>query len=451
MRIKVIIIERIRKKIILFKNVFIFTFAILGFSNILLFLATKFQWTNESGIIDKNDRLFQEIVETKKITVTENDSLISHYQYNLLEGKIFQKLLKLNNSYPQNAHLIYAVYRKTKDIELANAMLMAGSISLPKINDSLTSFSIDTIKNNSKYIQNWMNSKKWEVLKEILIMEKTSIDSAALITGVDSRIILCCLIGEQMRIFNQNRERVKNFLGPFRKLAFMTNLSYGVTGIKEGTAILVENYLKDSSSVYYLGKEYEHLLDYKKTDNIKEERLNRLKNYNNHFYSYLYTALILKQTKVRWEKEGYDISNRPEILATLYNIGFWKSKPKKNPRAGGALFIVNNDSCTFGGVAFDFYYSGQLYNEFPYSKDKWMLPTQEFKQNDITKKINNFDQNINNPLAINLRQNKSSKKLNFDNTKEKIKEQKLLEEILKPTSDSISITIKLKLIDQYFD
>ena len=298
MNIFVIGNKQIRKKIILFRNIFIFTFALLGLCNIGLFLATKFQWTNESGIIDKNDRFFLEIAKTKKLTIRENDSLLSQYQNNLSEGKIFQKLVELNNLYPKNAHLIYDVYRQTKNIEFANTMLKAVSINLSNSSDSLNSFSMDTIKQKSKYVQNWMNSKEWETLKETLINERSSIDSAAMVSGVESRLILCCLIGEQMRIYNQSRERLKNFWGPFKKLSFMTNLSYGVTGIKEGTAILIENNLKNSLSVYYLGKEYEHILDYS-TDNIEDERLYRLKNYYNHFYSYLYAALILKQTKVQ--------------------------------------------------------------------------------------------------------------------------------------------------------
>jgi len=150
----------------------------------------------------------------------------------------------------------------------------------------------------------------------------------------------------------------------------MTNLSYGVTGIKEFTASYTESNLKNKNSPFYLGEKYEKLLDYNCED-IQLERMNRLKNFNDRYYSYLYVALILKQIKMQWERAGYDISERPEILATLYNLGFWKSVPSANPKTGGAVFIMNEDTVTFGGVVFDFYYSGELFEEYPYWKNKW--------------------------------------------------------------------------------
>jgi hypothetical protein len=66
-----------------------------------------------------------------------------------------------------------------------------------------------------------------------------------------------------------------------------------------------------------------------------------------------------------------DISNRPEILLTLFNIGFKGSQPKPNPQVGGAQVKVHNQSFTFGGIGFDFYYSGELTKEFPYLEQKF--------------------------------------------------------------------------------
>src|SRR5690606_33654176 len=110
------------------------------------------------------------------------------------------------------------------------------------------------------------------------------------------------------------RERFKNYIAPLKSLALETNLSYGVTGIKESTAMKIENYLKDSSSVFYLGKEYAHLLDYDTlksySNNINDTmsvRLQRLVQFSNHYYSYLYAALYVKQIKTQWEKAGFPI------------------------------------------------------------------------------------------------------------------------------------------------
>ena len=100
-------------------------------------------------------------------------------------------------------------------------------------------------------------------------------------------------------------------------------------------------------------------------------RLKRLVQYENHYYSYLYAALYVRQIKMQWERAGFPIDNRPEIFASLFNLGFHKSKPKKNPAVGGSNFMINDKSYTFGGVAYDFYYSGEMADLFPFEKQKF--------------------------------------------------------------------------------
>ena len=97
-------------------------------------------------------------------------------------------------------------------------------------------------------------------------------------------------------------------------------------------------------------------------------RVRRLVQFKNHYYSYLYTALFLKQIKMQWERAGYPIDKRPEILASLFNLGYQKSKPKKNPGVGGSNYKIHDTEYTFGSVAFEFYYSGELSEIFPYKK-----------------------------------------------------------------------------------
>ena len=143
----------------------------------------------------------------------------------------------------------------------------------------------------------------------------------------------------------------------------------------------IERYLKDSTSVYYLGKEYEHLLDFDSTEVFQHAvhdtmslRVKRLAQYKDHYYSFLYTALFIKQIKMQWERAGFPIDERPEIFASLFNLGYQKSKPKKNPGVGGSVFKVKDKEYTFGGVSFDFYYSGELAHLFPYQKQKFTKP-----------------------------------------------------------------------------
>jgi hypothetical protein len=99
-----------------------------------------------------------------------------------------------------------------------------------------------------------------------------------------------------------------------------------------------------------------------------------------HYYSYLYTAYFLRQFQAHWEKEGFDLSNRPEILGTLFNLGYQKSKPKKNPEVGGSTFAIGGKDYTFGGLCFEFYYSGELLKEFPIT-DQAFIPVAELEKN----------------------------------------------------------------------
>ena len=78
----------------------------------------------------------------------------------------------------------------------------------------------------------------------------------------------------------------------------------------------------------------------------------------------MYAAVFLKQVKVQWERAGYPIENRPEILATLFNVGFPQSKPKSNPKVGGSTIKIYEKPYTFGAIAFQFYYSGELFELF---------------------------------------------------------------------------------------
>jgi len=135
-------------------------------------------------------------------------------------------------------------------------------------------------------------------------------------------------------------------------------------GIKQETAIQIENNLKNQTSPFYLGLEYEHLLDFKTTD-IDTERFDRIIDKKNQYYSYLYTGIYMKQIMKQWSDSGFPIDKRPEIITTLYNIGFIHSKPNATPASGGAAITVGGKTYSFGDLASQFYYSDELIAEFP--------------------------------------------------------------------------------------
>ena len=52
-------------------------------------------------------------------------------------------------------------------------------------------------------------------------------------------------------------------------------------------------------------------------------------------------------------------------MATIYNIGFTNSKPNANPKSGGAEIEIANTKTSFGQLAYEFYYSGELLDGLP--------------------------------------------------------------------------------------
>ena len=97
----------------------------------------------------------------------------------------------------------------------------------------------------------------------------------------------------------------------------------------------------------------------------------------------MYTAFLLRQYFAQWEKAGYDISNRPEVLGTLFNIGFFKSVPKAKPEAGGSTFNIAGKDYTFGGLCFEFYYSGEMIEEFPITRKAFIAVDELKKKNEL--------------------------------------------------------------------
>lgn len=214
----------------------------------------------------------------------------------------------------------------------------------------------------------WTSTPEWQTLNHATAGDAPTINKAAAAAGVSARLIVAQLVVEQLRLYNTDREVYKQIFEPLQILGVQSQFSWGVMGIKQETAIAVEQHLIDPASPWYLGTSSAHLLDFKTTDH-DSERFNRLTDDHNHYYSYLYTGLYLRQIMTQWKNAGFDISARPEILSTLYNIGFVHSKPNANPSSGGAAITIGSTASSttysFGDLAAQFYYSDALISEFP--------------------------------------------------------------------------------------
>ena len=328
--------------------------------------------TNNRGAVDKNYRYLMSVSEMEELKGAKMTQAQIDEQWALQYGR----LAALARFYPENARLIMRAAQFSGDPMVVNRMVAAAQIymeendSIDALADRIGALLASTPQQQRQNLIPWMAEPAWPALKEAILRDSALINEAGRLTGVEPRMIVGCLIGEQIRLFNSKREMFKKYLGPVKVLSVQSQFSYGVNGIKDFTAEAVEQHLQDPSSEFYMGKAYEHLLDFE-TDDHATERYNRLVDYRNHLYSYIYTGCILHQTMLQWRRAGYDISDRPDVLFTLFNVGFSQSVPKPDPVPGGSHIEVGDRMYTFGGIGFDFYYSGELADAFPFRQQRF--------------------------------------------------------------------------------
>ena len=316
------------------KNIFkilIIIFALWGLALTLVFFAMKFGWTKTGGLVDDQSSYFAQLYKdslNKTVGNTERDSVANQ--------------------------------------------------------------GWDQIK----------NLQEWQVVKSGIVKDAPLINTISQQVGISPRLLIAPLVAEQLRLMTSERDMFKKYFQPLSILGSQTQFSLGIYGIKENTAKQIEANLKNKYSPYYLGSAYENILDYTDSSStmlvdantlepIKNstssnsttssstnststillsgsdaERIKRLTNEKDHTYSYLYAALYLKEIMTAWKNAGYNISDRPEIVSTVYNLGFIKSNPNANPQVGGAEIQLNGQKYSFGSIAFYFYFSDELKDTF---------------------------------------------------------------------------------------
>lgn len=367
-------------------DIVVWLFALAGFAIIGAWAFYQLGFTKDRGAQDRNNRYMLSVGEMEGL----DNANITERQVQERWIRQYVKMAAFSKFYPTNAQLITQAAQYGHDPMLVDRMMAACSMYISDLSEynkllkKLEAVLASQPQQEAVNVIPWMADVEWEALREAIVRDKSLIIEAGRLTGVEPRLIVGCLIGEQIRLFNSKREQLKKFLGPVKVLNVQSQFSYGVNGIKISTAKAIEEHIKDSTSEYYMGKRYEHLLDYTVEGKAQEdERYNRLVDYRNHLYSYLYTACILHQTMLQWKRAGYDISNRPDILFTLFNVGFAQSQPKPNPVCGGSHITINGQVYTFGAIGFDFYYSGELAEEFPFWREHFIPGDEELTDEEI--------------------------------------------------------------------
>jgi hypothetical protein len=378
-------------------NFFLHTFALVGLVLVGGFFAIRFHLTDVKGAVDVHSQDFSKMVlgaesiksvakaDSFKTDSTEflNKQIDDLAKIRELRSKNICAIDAIGYYSPINAKNILATFENTKSDIVVSKMIFAATLRLneagrdeeiKKCDDKLNLQNVlnDYTALEKKYadavgenVFPWMNDDQWQTIKTAIAKDRDKITRAAQVAGIEPRLIVASAIVEQLRLFHSQRELYKKFFEPLKILGNSNKISWGVMGIKEATAIATENNLKDANSQYYLGQSLENALDFTTSD-AATERYQRLTTEGDYYYSYLYGGLYLKEMMTQWEKAGYDIKYRPEIVGTLFNVGFPQSHPNANPKVGGSEISIGEAKYSFGSLAYEFYYSGELLNEFPF-------------------------------------------------------------------------------------
>jgi hypothetical protein len=213
---------------------------------------------------------------------------------------------------------------------------------------------------------NWNETPEWLVVADGLTKDADIIRKVSGETNVSARLIASVVVPEQIRFFTAEREIFKRYFEPLKILGSLSQFSLGVSGIKQETANDIERYANDPASPFYPGAGYGELLAYAPGAKHDEELYKRLTDAKNHYYSYLYTAIYLKEIEMQWSRAGFPIEGKPEVVGTLFNIGFQASAPKAEPKTAGATITTGGKSYAFGQLGADFYNSLELRSVFPF-------------------------------------------------------------------------------------
>ncbi len=334
--------------------------ACIGLGFIGVFIAMQFGWLNVRGTITERNASFYKNIQKSSDNTEPQDQAV-----------FLCKIHALANYAPETAKNIQNTYQSTQNTVLVDTMIVSAQVRF--LNTSLPSTfrecSRATIPDTTPVVQTayaWADSAEWRVMKSVFIRDQEIINQAAKDAGISPRLLLGGVIGEQFRFFTNSRDSFKYYFEPLKILASLSKFSYGIAGLKPETVKRIDEQLGDPSSKFYLGSSMEKVVSYPEGSDHDAVRFERITDTKNTYYSYLYAGLFMRQVSAQWKNAGFDISNRPEVLSTLYNLGFNRSIPKSEPAAGGAPITVNGTSYSFGQLGYEFYFSGELSQEFPY-------------------------------------------------------------------------------------
>ncbi len=163
------------------------------------------------------------------------------------------------------------------------------------------------------------------------------IEKASKIFDVNSKILTAIIYTERTLNYTWEDDALDNLLA-----VAGLNSSIGFCQVKLKTTYWIEIQLNDTTSTYFPNKKYKGKLS---LSNTPDEIIAKLENDSlNIMYASAYLRIIISN----WEKGGFPIDNRADILGTLYSTGLFKRdgterKPNRNPKANefGKMVLIN--------------------------------------------------------------------------------------------------------------
>ena len=205
-------------------NIVELLFALAGFGIIGAWAIFQLGLTNNAGAIDENYRSLMsvsEIEDLKHANMTQeeiDDAWAIRYG----------QLAALARYYPVNARLILTAAQHSDNPLVVDRMIAAAKLYMDKDQD-LDNLAGDITKMLNSVPQQqrgnvipWMDGPEWPALKEAILRDSALIIEAGRLTGVEPRLIVGCLVGEQIRLCNSKLEVFKTSPGPVKVLTVQT-------------------------------------------------------------------------------------------------------------------------------------------------------------------------------------------------------------------------------------
>ncbi len=353
----------------------VFGLGVFGYiaASAAVFFAVKWHVTDEVGAVDPlTDRYTALAADATGLSLPEIPDK-ADLAARAAERQVVCEVDVLRRVAPVNGLLLDAAQTRGASPATMKRMTFAASLRLPHDSPAAVAFSSCAIADyyppalavvTTKNLYPWARAEEWEIISAAFTKDRSTIDRVSRETGVPARLIVSVAAVEQLRLYFTQRELFEKFFRPLKILGNATQFAWGIMSIKEATAIDIERHANSPRSSLYPGPGFSALLALP-TKDTEKVRFARLTNEKDHYYSYLYGATELQEFMAQWQRAGFSIESRPEILATLFNIGFSRSKPSATPNVGGSTMTIADTEYTFGGLAFELFYSGELLTDFP--------------------------------------------------------------------------------------